>query len=110
MAALGELRERGYPTFALGNWSREEFGWACARFAFLEGFDDTLLSGDCGVLKPDADIFRLAQRRFALQPAHTVFIDDRRANAEAAVAQGWNGLVFEDPRQLYRVLMDYGLL
>ena len=110
VAVLGELRERGYPTFALGNWSREEFEWARPRFGFLDGFDDVLLSGDCGVLKPDAEIFRRAEACFSLQPSQTVFIDDRPANAEAAVALGWNGLVFEDPRQLYRVLMDYGYL
>jgi len=69
-----------------------------------------LLSGDCGVLKPDAQIFQRAQRQFDLRPQHTVFIDDRAANAQAAVAQGWNALVFEDPRQLYLVMMDYGYL
>jgi 2-haloacid dehalogenase len=110
VAVLEELRERGYRTFALGNWSREEFGWARPRFPFLDGFDDVLLSGDCGVLKPAAEIFRLASQQFGLRPEHTVFVDDRATNAEAAVALGWNGLVFEDPRQLYLVLMEYGFL
>jgi len=110
VAVLEELRERGYRTFALGNWSREEFQWARPRCGFVDGFDDVLLSGDCGVLKPDPEIFRRAQKQFDLLPQRTVFIDDRAANAEAAVALGWNGLVFEDARQLYLVLMDYGYL
>lgn len=110
VAVLGELRERGYRTFALGNWAREEFALAAARFDFLAGFDDVLLSGDCGMLKPDPGIFRLATQRFGLDPGRTVFIDDRADNAAAAVACGWNALIFEDPRRLYLVLMDYGLL
>ncbi|MDH3716006.1 MAG: hypothetical protein OET44_19405 [Gammaproteobacteria bacterium] len=57
VAVLEELRERGYRTFALGNWSREEFGWARPRFRFFDGFDDVLLSGDCGALKLAAEIF-----------------------------------------------------
>jgi len=110
VAVLEELRERGYRTFALGNWSREEFHWMQPRCGFLDGFDDVLLSGDCGVLKPDPEIFLRAQKQFGLLPERTVFIDDRAANAEAAVALGWKGLVFEDARQLYLVLMDYGYL
>ena len=69
-----------------------------------------LLSGDCGLLKPDERIYQLAETRFGLSPARTVFIDDREANALAAVARGWNALVFESPRQLYLTLMDYGYL
>lgn len=110
VAVLEELRERGYRTFALGNWSREEFQWARPRFDFLDDFDGVLLSGDCGVLKPDAAIFRRAQEQFGVQPTQTVFIDDDPVNAQAAVTQGWNGLVFENARRLYLVLMDYGYL
>ncbi|MEM7206300.1 MAG: HAD family phosphatase [Pseudomonadota bacterium] len=110
VAAFGELRERGYPVFALGNWSREEFEWAQSRFAFLNTFDQVLLSGDCGYLKPDDRIFELAETRFGVDPASTVFIDDRPENVHAAIARGWNGIVFENPRQLYLVLMEYNIL
>ena len=110
VAVLEELRERGYDTYLLGNWGREEFERARPGLPFLEGFRDVLLSGDCGLLKPDPGIFELAEQRFGLEPASTVFIDDRADNVQAAVDRGWNGIVFEDPRQLYRVLMDYEFL
>jgi FMN phosphatase YigB (HAD superfamily) len=43
-------------------------------------------------------------------PEKTVFVDDRSENVDAALARGWNGIVFESPRQLYLTLMDYGIL
>ncbi|MEM7291912.1 MAG: HAD family phosphatase [Pseudomonadota bacterium] len=110
VAALGELRERGHRTFALGNWSREEFDLIVDDFPFLQAFDGVLLSGDCGILKPDAGIYTLAEERFSLEPARTVFIDDRPDNVHAAISRGWNGIVFENPRNLYLTLMEYQIL
>jgi len=55
-----------------------------------------------GVMKPDAAIYAQAERRFGLNPATTVFIDDRVENIEAARARGWHGIVhrnFNDTRE-----------
>ncbi|HYL04345.1 MAG TPA: HAD-IA family hydrolase [Steroidobacteraceae bacterium] len=46
-----------------------------------------------GVMKPHAGIYAEAERRFALAPASTVFIDDRPDNVAAARARGWHGIV-----------------
>ena len=105
-----ELKERGHSLYVLGNWGREEFERAKPKMAFIEMFDGILLSGDCGILKPDPEIFRLAEEKFDLVPAKTVFIDDRKENVHAAIHRGWNGIVFENPRQLYLTLMEYAML
>ncbi len=110
VSVVEELKERGHRVYVLGNWGRDEFERASGRFAFLELFDDILLSGDCGVLKPDEKIFALAEKQFGLVAANTIFIDDRADNVHAAIQRNWNGIVFENPRQLYLVLMDYGIL
>ena len=49
-----------------------------------------------GVMKPHAGIYAQAERRFALEPAATVFIDDRADNVAAARARGWYGIVHQD--------------
>lgn len=49
-----------------------------------------------GAMKPHADIYAEAERRFALTPAATVFIDDRADNIAAARARGWEGIVHTD--------------
>ena len=110
VSVVDELRERGHRVYVLGNWGREEFDRARPRFNFLENFNDILLSGDCGFLKPDSQIFALAEKKFDLVPEKTVFVDDKSSNVETAISRGWNGIVFENPRQLYLVLMDYGIL
>jgi HAD superfamily hydrolase (TIGR01509 family) len=46
-----------------------------------------------GVMKPHAGIYAEAERRFALEPAATVFIDDRADNIAAAHERGWHGIV-----------------
>jgi 2-haloacid dehalogenase len=61
-----------------------------------------LTSFHAGVVKPDTAIYAQAERRFALVPASTVFIDDRAENIDAARARGWHGIVhrnFQDTRQ-----------
>ncbi len=47
-------------------------------------------------MRPHADIYIEAERRFALTPAATVFIDDRADNIAAARARGWEGIVHTD--------------
>jgi HAD superfamily hydrolase (TIGR01509 family) len=54
-----------------------------------------------GVMKPHAAIYAQAEKRFALTPQHTVFIDDRAENISAACSRGWHGIVHADyPRTL----------
>ena len=53
---------------------------------------DRLASYEVGVMKPAAEIFAVAGRRFNLQPATTVFVDDLEVNVKGAIACGWNGV------------------
>jgi 2-haloacid dehalogenase len=46
-----------------------------------------------GSMKPHAGIYAEAERRFALEPAATVFIDDRADNIDTARGRGWHGIV-----------------
>jgi HAD superfamily hydrolase (TIGR01509 family) len=49
-----------------------------------------------GVMKPHPAIYAEAERRFRLEPAATVFIDDREDNIASACARGWHGIVHRD--------------
>ena len=110
VSVLQELKERGHHVYALGNWSIEEFADAKPHLLFLDYFDDILISGECGFSKPDSRFYELAEKRFQLVPEQTVFIDDLAENVHAAIERNWNGLIFEDPRQLYLTLMDNSIL
>jgi 2-haloacid dehalogenase len=49
-----------------------------------------------GVMKPHPAIYAEAERRFALEPSATVFIDDRADNVAAARTRGWHGILHRD--------------
>ena len=83
---LGELRERGVSLFALTNWSAEKFPVSRSRFAFFDWFEGIIVSGEELLKKPDPQIFRLAARRFGLDPAVTLLVDDSAPNIAAADA------------------------
>lgn len=110
VAVLAELRGRGVPAYAITNWSAETFPPQRARFDFLSWFDDIVVSGLEGVIKPDPRIFRILLERQRIAPETAVFIDDVAANAVAASALGIHGIHFRSPDQLRRELAEVGLL
>ena len=107
---LTELRARGHRLHALTNWSAETFPIARRRFAFLEWFENIVVSGEVGLAKPDPRIFALAIERCGLDPACTVFIDDNLRNVEAGRNAGMHAIQFSDPAQLRAELAALGML
>lgn len=57
-----------------------------------------------GFMKPDAEIYSEAERRFDLDPRTTVFIDDRAENLKAARARGWLGIEHTDYHKTVKAL------
>lgn len=110
VALLAELRARGVPLYALSNFSAETFPHARERFDFLGWFDDVVISGECGLLKPDPRIYRLLLERCGIDPASALFIDDVPANVAGAEAVGLKGLHFTTPAALRRDLASLALL
>ena len=107
---LGELRDAGVPCYGLTNFSAEKFPLVQRRFAFLRDFDGVLVSGEEGVVKPDPEIFRLLTERFDLEPARTLFIDDRIENTDAAARLGFYSHRFTSAAALHAELRELGLL
>ena len=69
-----------------------------------------MLSGEVKLLKPDPRIFKLFLETFAIDPASTVYIDDRGPNVEAAMALGMHGILFTDAPALRTELIGLRLL
>jgi 2-haloacid dehalogenase len=107
---LAELRERRIPSYALSNWSKETFPIALRRFECLKWFQGVLLSGEVRLLKPDRRIFELFLKTFVIDPARAIYIDDHRANVEAAASIGMHGILFTDSSALRAELTREGLI
>ena len=86
------------------HWARLRGVWRIHELAH-----DALPSFEVGVMKPDEAIYREAERRFALDPARTVFIDDRAENVAAARNRGWQAIQHGDTEHTLRALRALGV-
>jgi epoxide hydrolase-like predicted phosphatase len=83
------LRGAGLRTALLSNsWGCDEY----PRADFPALFDTVVISGECGMRKPEEEIFLHTARGLGLEPHECVFIDDIEANVAAAVACGMTGM------------------
>jgi FMN phosphatase YigB (HAD superfamily) len=62
-----------------------------------------------GVMKPHQGIYAEAERRFALEPAATVFVDDRADNVTTARSRGWHGIIHQGYRETLGGLRSLGV-
>lgn len=107
---LRELKQAGYPLYALSNWSAETFPIARRKFDFFDAFDEIVLSGAVGMVKPERGIFELLLQKIG-RPAHEcLFIDDALANIQQADRMGFKTVLFKSSQQLRAELQELKLL
>lgn len=58
--------------------------------AFYQCFEKVYFSYEMGMRKPDAEIYTTLIRQHELSPKHTLFVDDKKDNTDAAKALGLN--------------------
>jgi 2-haloacid dehalogenase len=104
-----ELHASGTPLYVLSNWAGETWARVEQDFAFLEFFDDVIISGHVGMAKPNDAIFKMARDQFNVDPAATLFIDDGLKNVNAAKGVGFQAVLFETPEKLRQDLIGLGV-
>lgn len=110
VVVLRRLHGAQVPVCAMTNWSSELFPVAIERFGFLRLFEHVVVSGTVGVAKPNPAIYAHAEGLIGREPEQIVFVDDKPANVEAAVARGWDGIRFAGPARLEAELAERDLL
>ncbi len=68
-----------------------------------------LTSFEAGAVKPQPEIYRKAEQRFAIDPAATVFIDDLPPNVAGAEACGWHAIHHRSPERTVEQLRALGV-
>jgi putative hydrolase of the HAD superfamily len=97
------LRGAGFRTALLSNsWGCDEY----PRADFPGLFDAVVISGECGMRKPERAIFLHAADSLGLGPEQCVFIDDIEANVAAAAACGMTGVHHTEAAQTAAALRD----
>ena len=106
---LKKLKNQNYRLIALTNWGSETFPIALERFEFLKLFEGIVVSGQIKMLKPFKEIYEYTLRKYNLNPANCIFIDDRLSNVEGAIKCGINGIQFISPEKLITELKNIGI-
>jgi 2-haloacid dehalogenase len=88
---------RGLPCYALTNMEAETYPKRVARYDFLRCLTGAVVSGFEGIAKPDREIYELLLRRFGLDAATTLFVDDHAVNVAAAADAGMEAMVYSGP-------------
>lgn len=92
---MKELKEAGYHLYLLSNASLQQAKYH-DRIPGAEYLDGRLVSAECGLMKPQHEIYRLLLDTYKLAAEESIFIDDVPMNVEAAVCVGIHGIVFAD--------------
>jgi HAD superfamily hydrolase (TIGR01509 family) len=66
-----------------------------ARFGFADLVDVIIYSDEAGLAKPDPQVYRLLCEELGVEPVEVVFLDNRRANVDAACELGIHGILHE---------------
>ncbi|HET6594511.1 MAG TPA: HAD family phosphatase [Anaerolineales bacterium] len=107
---MKELKQAGYSLYGLSNWSAETFPYARQKHDFFDLFDDMVISGEVGHVKPHPEIFQILLDRIHTPTYECLFIDDSPANIEQAEKMGFATIYFQSPNQLRSVLLELGIL
>lgn len=96
---LADLRAGGTPLALLSN-AGPDFGSYLRHGPLGDFFAGCYVSGELGLLKPHAEIYRHVLGDLGITPADAVFIDNREPNVAGAEALGITGHVFTDAVRL----------
>jgi 2-haloacid dehalogenase len=107
---MRQLKEKGYPIYGLSNWSAETFPSMREKYNFFDLFDDMVISGAVGFVKPEPEIFQILLDKIDRPAEECLFIDDALPNIQQADAMGFKTIHFVSPSQLKDALVQLGLL
>jgi len=102
-----ELKARDYLCYILSNWSAETFKGMEEDYPFLKNFDGKIISGEVKLVKPDKSIYELAIYRFNLEPAETIFVDDKLENIQTAKSLNFKTIHLINPNRIKEEINNF---
>lgn len=106
---LAFLKKNGYKIYLLSNYGNTSFNLSMERFDFLKYADGGVISYQVEQIKPDAAIFMILCQKYGINPSDAVFIDDNKANIEAAGELGFNTILFTGIEDAFKKLNELGV-
>ena len=97
---VAALEAQGVPQYGLTNLPAEKWPHIQTTYPAIARFEDVIVSGQEGVIKPDRRIYEITAARLPFEPGEVLFFDDRRDNVDAARTLGFDAEVFESAAQV----------
>lgn len=94
LAFLEELHRAGVPLYVLSNMSHATWDYLEPRHSWWSRFRGIVISAQVRLVKPDLAIYRHLLDQWRLDPAETVFFDDRSENIAGARTAGLQAHLF----------------
>lgn len=107
---MKHLKQKGYPLYGLSNWSAETFPYAREKYDFFDLFDDMVISGYVGHVKPEPEIYRMLLEKINRAADECLFIDDSLPNIQQAQNMGFQTIHFKTAKKLADELKALNLL
>ena len=96
IAFMHTLRPRYYVGLISNAWP--DLRDYITRQKFEDVFDHMVISGEVGVMKPEARIYQIALEQAEVSANEAVFVDDFIENIEGCEAVGMYGIHFRNPK------------
>ncbi|HVY22741.1 MAG TPA: HAD-IA family hydrolase [Steroidobacteraceae bacterium] len=109
MFSLARTLSHTHRVYLLSNVGELHWTYLDRQYQLLSLAHAALPSFEARVMKPHRDIYKLAEQRFDLNPATTVFIDDLSANVESARQCGWHVIQHSSPEKTISTLATLGV-
>jgi glucose-1-phosphatase len=111
LPTLTHLQDKGIPMGLLSNTCEAHWKWIMEiGYPQVAGwFAPVILSYEVKSMKPDAHIYREAERQCGFSPSQIFFTDDRAENVEAAQNAGWSAELFVNADRLMKTIQGWGI-
>jgi len=107
---IRDLRAAGHTLHFLSNMPEPYATHLAKAHPLAEWFESGVFSSHVKQIKPSAEIFAIAERRFGVPPQELLFLDDHPANVDAALSRDWQSFLFTDAASARRELVSRRLL
>ena len=107
---IRDLKAAGHTLHFLSNMPEPYADHLSTTYPLNEWFESGLFSGRVKQIKPNAEIYAMAERHFGARPEELLFIDDHPVNVDMALSRDWQSFLFTDAASARRELVSRRLL
>lgn len=103
---LKKFKSKNIPLICLSNTEPFVYPYL-KKFIIDPYFDNSILSWQVGVRKPDPQIYQKIFEFIEAKPDEIIFVDDKPENVISAKSLGINALLFENNQKFFKSLDSY---